>query len=77
MLHWSRSGELMIMVILEAAPRCSGPAIGAVLLIGLETPLTGWTEHSELRSGANPCVDRLVHQGWVLSSFLNRKTPMA
>ena len=40
MLHWSRSGELMIMVILGGGGTLFGPALGAALLVGLETVLT-------------------------------------
>jgi branched-chain amino acid transport system permease protein len=45
MLHWTKSGELMIMVILGGSGTLIGPALGAVLLIGLETMLAAWTEH--------------------------------
>jgi branched-chain amino acid transport system permease protein len=51
MLNWSRSGELMIMVILGGGATLLGPAVGAVLLIGLETVLTGWTEHWQFYLG--------------------------
>jgi branched-chain amino acid transport system permease protein len=45
MLHWSTSGELMIMVILGGSGTLIGPALGAISLIGLETMLAAWTEH--------------------------------
>lgn len=45
LLNWSHSGELMIMVILGGGATLFGPLIGSALLIGLETVLTGWTEH--------------------------------
>jgi branched-chain amino acid transport system permease protein len=45
MLHWTQSGELMIMVILGGAGTLLGPAAGAAVLIGLETQLAAWTEH--------------------------------
>ena len=45
MLHWTKSGELMIMVILGGSGTLIGPALGAILLIGLETVLAAWTEH--------------------------------
>jgi branched-chain amino acid transport system permease protein len=45
-LHWSQSGELMIMVILGGVGRLWGGAIGAAVLLGLEHLLTdyqiGW-----------------------------------
>jgi branched-chain amino acid transport system permease protein len=45
MLHWSKSGELMVMVILGGLGTLAGPVLGAVALVGLETLLAGWTEH--------------------------------
>jgi branched-chain amino acid transport system permease protein len=45
LLHWTRSGEFMIMVILGGAGTLFGPIFGAVLLILLETVLTAMTEH--------------------------------
>jgi len=47
-LHWSQSGELMIMVILGGVGRLWGGAIGAAVLLGLEHLITdypiGWLE---------------------------------
>jgi len=45
MLHWTNSGELMVMVILGGIGTLFGPVLGAAALIGLETALAGWTEH--------------------------------
>jgi branched-chain amino acid transport system permease protein len=45
MMHWTKSGELMIMVILGGAGTLFGPVLGAALLLGLETALTSLTEH--------------------------------
>jgi branched-chain amino acid transport system permease protein len=45
MLHWTQSGEFMIMVILGGVGTLLGPAIGAAVLIVLETFLAAWTEH--------------------------------
>ncbi len=69
MLHWSRSGELMIMVIIGGAGTVLGPAVGAILLIGLETLLTGWTEHWQLILGPILVVIALFTSGGILSSL--------
>jgi branched-chain amino acid transport system permease protein len=45
MLAWTKSGELMIMVILGGAGSLIGPIWGAIALVGMETALAGWTEH--------------------------------
>jgi branched-chain amino acid transport system permease protein len=51
MMHWTQSGELMIMVILGGTGTLIGPALGAAALIGLETVLAGWTEHWQVVMG--------------------------
>lgn len=51
MLHWTKSGELMVMVILGGTGTLLGPLFGAAALVILETVLTGWTEHWQLVLG--------------------------
>ncbi|MBL8589602.1 MAG: branched-chain amino acid ABC transporter permease [Methylobacteriaceae bacterium] len=51
MLHWTKSGELMIMVILGGVGTLFGPLLGAAAFIALETFLTAWTEHWQLALG--------------------------
>jgi branched-chain amino acid transport system permease protein len=67
MLHWSRSGELMIMVIIGGAGTLLGPAAGAAVLLGLETVLTGWTEHWQFVLGPILVVIALFTGGGLLS----------
>lgn len=45
MLHWTKSGELMIMVILGGAGTLVGPVLGAAALLGLETVISQHTEN--------------------------------
>ena len=45
LMHWSRSGEIMIMVILGGMGTLVGPVFGAVCLLLLEEVLAGYTEH--------------------------------
>jgi len=51
MMHWTKSGELMIMVILGGVGTLLGPFIGAAALVGLETWLGGLTENWQLYLG--------------------------
>jgi branched-chain amino acid transport system permease protein len=44
-MSWVMSGELLFMVILGAAGTLIGGIIGAVVFVGLEQILSGWTEH--------------------------------
>lgn len=69
LLHWSQSGDLMIMVILGGAATLFGPLIGATMLIGLETVFTGWTEHWQAFLGPFLILIALFTRGGVLSLF--------
>ncbi len=51
MMHWTTSGELLIMNVLGGAGTILGPAIGAFALIGFEAVLAGWTEHWQIILG--------------------------
>lgn len=57
-MNWTRSGELMFMVILGGIATASGPLLGAAALLLLEDVLQGWsllpkwvTEHWQLYLG--------------------------
>ncbi len=45
MMHWSRSGELMVMVLVGGMARLFGPILGAVVLLFLEEYLAMYTDH--------------------------------
>ncbi|SEN14811.1 amino acid/amide ABC transporter membrane protein 2, HAAT family [Pseudorhodobacter antarcticus] len=51
MMHWTKSGEFMIMVILGGVGSFFGPVFGAAAFLVLETYLAGWTEHWQLALG--------------------------
>jgi branched-chain amino acid transport system permease protein len=51
MLYWTRSGDLMIMVILGGMGSVVGPVFGAVALLVLEEFLSQLTEHWEIIFG--------------------------
>ena len=44
-MAWTKSGELMVMVILGGMGTLFGPAIGAAVLLTLESVLATYTEH--------------------------------
>ncbi len=50
-MHWTRSGEIMFMVILGGMGTSAGPVLGAFALLLLEDLLSGWTEHWQLYLG--------------------------
>ncbi|MBL6928204.1 MAG: branched-chain amino acid ABC transporter permease [Rhodospirillales bacterium] len=45
LMHWTRSGEIMIMVILGGMGTIFGPVLGAATLLMMEETLSGFTEH--------------------------------
>jgi branched-chain amino acid transport system permease protein len=50
-LAWTKSGELMIMIILGGVGTFMGPIVGAAAFLTLQTYLAGWTEHWQLVMG--------------------------
>ncbi len=50
-MHWTRSGEIMIMVILGGMSTLFGPVIGAFAFLLLEDVLSGYTEHWQIILG--------------------------
>ena len=50
-MHWTRSGEIMFMVILGGMGTLAGPIVGAVVLLLLEDVLSGWTVHWQIILG--------------------------
>lgn len=50
-MHWSRSGEIMIMTILGGMGSLSGGVLGAAVYVGLEYFLSRLTEHWQVIMG--------------------------
>jgi branched-chain amino acid transport system permease protein len=50
-MNWTRSGELLFMVILGGIGATLGPVLGAAAFLLLETVLSGWTEHWQIVLG--------------------------
>lgn len=65
MLHWTKSGELMVMVILGGVGTLLGPFLGAAVFIVLETILSSWTENWQLGLGLILLLVVLYTQGGV------------
>ena len=51
MMYWTRSGDLIIMVVLGGMGSTFGPLIGAVVLLVLEEALSGVTEYWQIILG--------------------------
>jgi len=50
-LAWSRSGELVIMLVLGGVGTLLGPVVGAALYVVLELLLGSWTTHWQILFG--------------------------
>jgi len=50
-MHWTRSGDLIVMVVLGGMGSTFGPLIGAVALLVLEEVLSGVTEYWQIILG--------------------------
>jgi branched-chain amino acid transport system permease protein len=50
-MEWTRSGEIMFMVILGGMGTVPGPALGAFALLIVEDLLAGWTQHWQIVLG--------------------------
>jgi branched-chain amino acid transport system permease protein len=72
-LHWSRSGELMIMCILGGLGTVAGPLIGAAALLLLEELLIPYTEHWQLLLGIALLALLLLSRGGLLMLWQRRR----
>jgi branched-chain amino acid transport system permease protein len=50
-MHWTRSGEIMFMVILGGMGTSAGPLLGSFALLLLEDVLSHWTQHWQVILG--------------------------
>lgn len=66
MMHWTKSGEFMIMVILGGVGSFFGPIFGAGAFLVLETFLAGWTENWQLALGVILLVVVLWTKGGIM-----------
>src|SRR5262249_10497380 len=51
LMHWTRSGDLIVMAVLGGMGTVLGPVIGAVALLVLEEALSGVTEYWQIIIG--------------------------
>jgi branched-chain amino acid transport system permease protein len=77
-LHWTKSGELLIMVILGGVGTFFGPIWGAAAFLILQTYLGSWTEHWQLAMGLILLFVVLGTKGGIqgLIGLLRRKQPL-
>ena len=65
-MHWTRSGEIMMMVILGGMGTLCGPVAGAAVYLVLENLLSGLTSHWQAILGPVLVVIVLFRKGGIL-----------
>jgi branched-chain amino acid transport system permease protein len=72
MMHWTRSGDLIVMVVLGGMGSTLGPLIGAVVFLVLEEVLSGVTEYSGLILGPMLLLIVLFARGGIVGMLRPR-----
>ncbi|RUM39297.1 MAG: branched-chain amino acid ABC transporter permease, partial [Desulfobulbus sp.] len=72
MIHWTRSGEIMVMVLLGGMGSLVGPALGAAVLLFLEEYLAIYTEHWMVILGPFLILVVLFARGGIYGLFFER-----
>jgi branched-chain amino acid transport system permease protein len=68
-MHWTRSGEIMFMVILGGMGTSAGPVLGSFALLLVEDVLSSWTEHWQLYLGPLLVLSVLFFKRGLAGSF--------
>ncbi len=69
-MHWTRSGEIMFMVILGGMATAVGPVFGAFGLLLVEDLLAGWTQHWQVILGPLLVLSVLFFKRGLAGMFL-------
>jgi branched-chain amino acid transport system permease protein len=72
-MHWTRSGEIMMMVILGGIASLIGPVFGAAAYLILESVLSRLTEHWQAALGPLLILVVLFSKGGLLGAFAARR----
>src|SRR5499425_1001497 len=72
MMHWTRSGDLIVMVVLGGMGSAFGPLIGAVVLLVLEEALSGITEYWQIILGPMLLLIVLFARGGIVGMLRPR-----
>ena len=74
-MHWTRSGEIMMMVILGGMGTLIGPVIGAVVYLTFENLLSGFTEHWQAILGPFLVLVVVFSKSGLLGAVGGRRRP--
>jgi branched-chain amino acid transport system permease protein len=71
-MHWTRSGDLIVMVVLGGLGSLFGPLIGAVTFLLLEEALSRVTQYPDLILGPLLLLVAIYVHGGIAGSFGGR-----
>jgi len=72
LMHWTLSGEILVMVLLGGMGSLFGPVIGAVVLLLMEEVLSSMTEHWMVILGPFLIIVVLYAKRGIYGSLLGR-----
>ncbi|MFC3677657.1 branched-chain amino acid ABC transporter permease [Ferrovibrio xuzhouensis] len=70
MMHWTRSGDLIVMVVLGGMGNLFGPLFGSVIFLLLEEILSGWTEYWKIVFGPILLLVVIFARGGIAGAML-------
>lgn len=73
LMHWSRSGELMVIVLLGGLATLVGPIYGALALLVLEEVLVAYTPHWRIVLGPLLILAVLFFRGGLFGALAGRR----
>jgi branched-chain amino acid transport system permease protein len=76
-MHWTRSGEILMMVILGGIGTLVGPVLGAAAYLLLESLLARWSEHWQAILGPLLILVVLFSKSGLLGLISNSRRPGA
>jgi branched-chain amino acid transport system permease protein len=75
LMHWTRSGEILVMVLLGGLGTLFGPVLGAVVLLLLEEFLASFTEYPMVWLGPFLILVVLFARGGLYGLLVGRRKP--
>src|SRR3546814_17097505 len=70
MMHWTRSGDLIVMVVLGGMGNLFGPLFGSVIFLLLAEILSGWTESWKIVFGPILLLVVIFARGGIAGAML-------
>jgi hypothetical protein len=76
-MHWSRSGEIMIMVVFGGIGTLLGPVLGATVYLALEDSMSRMTEHWQVFLGPLLILVVLFREQGIYGALMRRRRKQA